>query len=63
MKSFLREIIKENGLKQKHVAEKAGISERHFSHIVRGESVPTLENGIRIAKALNKTVEEIWEVE
>lgn len=63
LKSNLKEILAEDGIKQKHIAEKIGMTTTQFSKIARGESIPTLENGIRIAKIVKRKVEEIWEVE
>lgn len=53
-------IIKDRGLKQSFIAEKAGISAGTLSKIVRGESMPTLSVAIRLARVLEMTVEELW---
>ncbi len=60
METKLERIIKELGLKKGFVAEKAGISRSAFSLIVTGKSVPTVQAALRIAKVLNKSVEDIW---
>jgi DNA-binding XRE family transcriptional regulator len=60
IKSNLREILKERGLKQGFIAEKAGISQTTFSYLVTGKSLPTLEVAYKIAKVLDLQVEYIW---
>ncbi|WP_437124849.1 helix-turn-helix transcriptional regulator [Brevibacillus laterosporus] len=61
MRSKLKEILRERGVKQKWLCERVGLSTSAMSQIVRGESLPTLSVAIRIAKALNMSVEDIWE--
>jgi DNA-binding XRE family transcriptional regulator len=60
METNLQRIIKERGLKQAFIAEKADVSPGALSKIVRGESLPTLPVAIRIARVLGETVEELW---
>lgn len=60
METKLQKIIKERGLKQNFIAEKAGIAPGTLSKIVRGESIPTLIVGIKIARVVNETVESLW---
>lgn len=60
METKLQRIIKERGLKQNFIAGKAGIAPGTLSKIVRGESVPTLHVGIKIARAVDETVESLW---
>lgn len=60
METKLAKIIKERGLKQGFIAEKAEVSRGAFSLIVRGKSVPTLPVAIKIARVLNETVESLW---
>lgn len=56
----LKEIIKEKGLKQKFIAEKANITEGTLSGIINNKNVPNVEMAIKLAKVLNMTVEEIF---
>lgn len=56
----LKRILDERGIKQGFIADKAGLSRGAFSLIVRGKSIPTLPAAIKIARALNETVESLW---
>jgi putative transcriptional regulator len=60
LQSRLKEIMKEQGRTQNWLSEKAGVSATSISSIVNKKSVPTLLIALRIAKALDKSVEEIW---
>jgi putative transcriptional regulator len=60
MENKLKEIIQSRGIKQKFIADKAGISQGALSLIIRGKSIPTLPVAIRIAKVLNSSVEDLW---
>ena len=60
MKNEILQAIRENnGLTQKEVAKKVGVSERMYQKYEYG-TTPNAETAIRIAKALNSTVEELW---
>ena len=59
-KNRLRELLAEHGTPQAWLARKAGISATTMSEIVRGEVVPSLGTARKIAKALGKSIEEIW---
>lgn len=52
--------MKEQGRTQNWLSEKAGVSTTSISSIVNNKSVPTLLVALRIAKAVDKSVEEIW---
>jgi len=56
----LKEILDEKGLKQSYVCREAGISNTTMSKLVLGKSIPTLPVAYRIAKVLEKPIEEIW---
>lgn len=60
METKLKKIIKERGLKQGFIADKAGISNGALSLIANGKSVPTLPVAIKIARVLGETVESLW---
>ncbi len=51
---------KAEGLSQRGLALKAGISYRHEQALEFGESQPTLPIARRLAAALNATVEDLW---
>ncbi|OOR57419.1 helix-turn-helix domain-containing protein [Bacillus cereus] len=56
----LKEILAERMIKQSALAKRAGITDQTLSMIVRGKSEPTLRVAMRIAKALDLKVEDIW---
>ncbi|WP_425710659.1 helix-turn-helix transcriptional regulator [Fictibacillus sp. Mic-4] len=56
----LKELLKDNGIKQSYIAEKAGITQGTLSMIVRGKSLPTLPVAFKIASVIGKPIEEIW---
>ncbi len=60
MKNKILDIIKENGLKANFVIEKVGLSKSSFYSIANGNAVPGLENAIKISKALNKNLAEVF---
>ena len=60
MKCKLKIILAERMLKQSDPAKLVGITDQTLSMIARGKSEPTLRVALRIAKALDLTVEEIW---
>lgn len=57
-----REILDERGMKQKFIADKAGISTTSVSMIYKGH-MPQLETALKIAKVLGLKVEDIWSLE
>lgn len=48
------------GLTQVQVAEKAKISTRLYQRYETGECLPNVQTAIQIAKALNSTVEKLF---
>ncbi|MGC4375945.1 helix-turn-helix transcriptional regulator [Fictibacillus sp. Mic-4] len=60
MECKLKELLKDNGIKQSYIAEKAGITQGTLSMIVRGKSLPTLPVAFKIASVIGKPIEEIW---
>ncbi|MBG9548470.1 helix-turn-helix transcriptional regulator [Cytobacillus firmus] len=60
MKSRLKDILDERGIKQSHFVKKFGISPKTMSALYRGETTPTLINAYRIAKELGLKIEDIW---
>jgi DNA-binding XRE family transcriptional regulator len=49
-----------DNMSQAEFAERIGESRAHFNKICLGEVEPGVLKAIKIAKALGKTVEEIW---
>ncbi|MGK9252354.1 helix-turn-helix transcriptional regulator [Paenibacillus humicus] len=56
----LKKILSDRGIKQRWLHERVEISSSAMSQIVRGESEPTLRTALKIAEALNVTVQDIW---
>jgi len=60
MNTRIKEIRMKKGLTQKELSEQSNLSERQIIRIENNKSNPTLCTLDRIAKALNKTVDEIF---
>ena len=60
MKCNLETIMKVEGRTNNWLAEKAEVSAATISLIKQGKRLPTLPVAFRIAKALEKAVEDIW---
>ena len=63
VKNRLKEILTDRGIKNVWLAEKAGINNSTVGNIIKNRHNPNVEVAIRIAKALNLSVEEIWSVD
>lgn len=53
-------IIKDKGLKKKHVAEKAGYSRQQFSDLLNSRRTFKVDDIIRVAKALEVTPNDLF---
>lgn len=60
VKCRLSVILAEKEMKLKELHHKTGLNYSYLSDIKRGRTVPGVDNALKIAKALNRTVEEIW---
>jgi putative transcriptional regulator len=60
MKSRLKEILEERGIKQTWLAKKIGVRISTINSLVTKGGVPTLPVAYRIAKALGLKIEDIW---
>ncbi|MCU5491197.1 helix-turn-helix domain-containing protein [Bacillus sp. FSL L8-0199] len=60
MECKLKMILADRMIKQSALAKRAGITDQTLSMIVRGKSEPTLRVAMRIAKALDMQIEDIW---
>lgn len=60
MKILLKQRRQELKLTQKQVAERANLAESAYQRYERGETIPLIYMAIRIAKALETTVEELY---
>ena len=62
VKNRLKEILDSKGIKQVWLAEKANIDKSTVGNIIKNRFNTNVEVAIRIAKAVNMKVEDIWEV-
>jgi putative transcriptional regulator len=60
MKNNIKQLRKEAGLRQEDMAERLGVSRQTIIAIENDKYNPTLELAMKIARLLNKTVEEIF---
>ena len=60
MSNRIKEIIKANGLKATFIIDKTGLSSASFYAIVNSESIPNLKTARKIAKALDKPLDEVF---
>ena len=63
MRNFLKEHRASKGLTQKQVALVCEISERQYIRYETGAQEPSIRIALRIARALDTTVEELFPVE
>lgn len=60
----MNERIKERreyfGLSQRELARRVGVGKTTISEIEGGDRLPNVETAIRIARALETTVEQLW---
>jgi len=63
VKNRLKEILDERGIKNVWLADKAKINNSTVGNIIKNRHNPNVEVAIRIAKALDMKVEDIWEVD
>jgi len=59
---LIAEQRKKSGLSQEEFAFRCGLHRTYIGSIERGEKSPTLSTIEKIAKALNKTIPQLWEV-
>lgn len=63
MKNNVREYREYKGVSLRWLARKVGCGTSTLCDIEKGRSVPNVRLAIRIARALETTVEELWEGE
>ncbi len=59
--SHLRAVRAERGISQNQLSQMSGISRTGLGHIESGSVLPSFANVLRIAKALQVSIEEIME--
>jgi len=60
LKTRLKQILEERGIKHVWLREQVGVSQSQFTRIVNGTCNPSLPVAIRIARVLGMRVEDIW---
>lgn len=60
MKNIIKQLRKEAGLRQEDMAKKLGVSRQTIIAIENDKYNPTLELAMKIAKLLNRHVEDIF---
>mgnify|MGYP002295246432 CR=1 FL=1 len=63
MKNKIAEFRKAQNLTQRQLAEKLNIYYQVFQRWENGERAPTVETALRLARVLNTTVEELFQLE
>ncbi len=63
MKNIIKQLRKEAGLRQEDMAKKLGVSRQTIIAIENDKYNPTLELAMKIAKLLNRHVEDIFFLE
>jgi putative transcriptional regulator len=59
-KTTLKQMIDENGVKQKWLAQKVGVTPPALNLIAHGKTLPTLRTAQKIARVMNTTVDVLW---
>lgn len=60
MKEKLKDLRDYHGISQRELARRIGVGKTTISEIERGDRLPNVLTAIRMARALETTVEEIW---
>lgn len=60
MNQKLKDLRDYHGISQRELARRIGVGKTTISEIERGDRLPNVLTAIRIARALETTVEEIW---
>ena len=60
MRNRIKEIMKKKGLKQYELAAQADVLDSSLSGCITGNSEPSISAAVRIARALGKSVEEVF---
>ena len=63
MKNKIKELRKQQGLRQEDIAKKLGVSRQTIIAIEADKYNPTLELAMKTARLLNTTVEELFTLE
>jgi DNA-binding XRE family transcriptional regulator len=56
----LEKAVMKSGLKKGYIAERIGVRPTTVSQLIAGKSRPDILTALKLARLLNKTVEELW---
>ena len=62
VRNNIRKIIESRGIKQTWLSERCGINRTTLSNVIVNNQGTNVETALRIAKTLNMTVEELFEL-
>ncbi len=60
MNNIIYEVIQKNNMTQGDLAQKVGVRREYINRIINRKITPTVPLGMRIAKALELTVEDLF---
>lgn len=60
MKMVIDKLIKESGLKQKHIAQRIGVNENTLGNWMKNKSWPKLNQAVRLADILGCSVTDLY---
>jgi putative transcriptional regulator len=63
MDNKISQFIRQKNMTQENLAQKVGVSRAYINRIIKGRINPTVPLGIRIAKALEIQVEDLFIIE
>ena len=63
MDNKISQVIRQKNMTQVNLAQKVGVSRAYINRIIKGRINPTVPLGIRIAKALEIQVEDLFIIE
>ena len=63
MKNRIRDIRSDKGLRQEDLGDLIGVSRQTINAIEKGKYDPSLPTAFRLAKALGKSIEELFDFE
>ena len=61
MKNKIKEFLEYRHMSQKELSDKTGLTEVSISRYVAGSRIPNVSIAMRIAAALNTSIESIWQ--
>jgi len=56
----LESILRERGIKKTWLAQQVGVSNGTMTRLCSGESKPTIDVALKIARVLETSIEELW---